>query len=228
MGSDEKKNKEYSVKDQIVRYSFYFAFVFLATTATITFIEAIRTDDPLVRHIMNLETCISIIAGYFYSIFIDKINHESSIDWSEFTLLRYSDWSITTPFMLLSLVLFLSSNTKIPVTIYIILIIWILNYLMLLFGFLGEVGYLDRQTSCLAGFVPFLLMLWLIYINYIEPQYNFANTILFFLYVIIWSMYGIVYLLEQEWKNFVMNILDLTAKGIVGIGMWMYFIQVIH
>jgi len=99
---------------------------------------------------------------------------------------------------------------------------------MLLFGFLGEVGYLDRQTSCLAGFVPFLLMLWLIYINYIEPQYNFANTILFFLYVIIWSMYGIVYLLEQEWKNFVMNILDLTAKGIVGIGMWMYFIQVIH
>ena len=53
--------------------SFYFTYVLLFTTGTITLIEAISTTNPAIRHIMNLETCISIIAGYFYSQFINKL-----------------------------------------------------------------------------------------------------------------------------------------------------------
>ena len=40
------------------------------TTATITFIEAISTKTPQIRHIMNLETVISVVAAYFYKQFI--------------------------------------------------------------------------------------------------------------------------------------------------------------
>jgi hypothetical protein len=84
-----------NIKEKSIHYTFYITFVFLTTTATITFIEAIRTNDHYVRHIMNLETCISIIAGFFYYIFISKmdesIKNNTPINWGEFTLLRYTD-----------------------------------------------------------------------------------------------------------------------------------------
>jgi hypothetical protein len=49
----------------LVKSSFYFTYIFLITTGTICFIEALRNPDPKIRHIMNLETCISVVAGYF-------------------------------------------------------------------------------------------------------------------------------------------------------------------
>ena len=54
--------------------SFYITYVFLLTTGAITFIEALRSPIPQIRHIMNLETCISIVASYFYGVFIEEIN----------------------------------------------------------------------------------------------------------------------------------------------------------
>lgn len=57
-----------------VKFSFSITYIFLLTTAIITFIEAMRTTNPMVRHVLNLETAISMIAGYFYSLFLDKIS----------------------------------------------------------------------------------------------------------------------------------------------------------
>ena len=73
---DEPKEKEEKRKNPTqyyVKYSFVITYILLLTTGTITFIEAMRTQVPAVRHIMNLETCISIVAGYFYSVFVQKI-----------------------------------------------------------------------------------------------------------------------------------------------------------
>ena len=64
----------------LVKNSFYFTYIFLITTGTICFIEALRNPDPRVRHIMNLETCISVVAGYFYALFVDKINKAENDD----------------------------------------------------------------------------------------------------------------------------------------------------
>jgi hypothetical protein len=58
----------------LVLNSFYMTYVFLLTTGVITFIEALRTPIPMVRHILNLETCISIVACYFYGLFISTVN----------------------------------------------------------------------------------------------------------------------------------------------------------
>ena len=57
----------------LVLSSFYLTYVFLLTTGVITFIEALRTPIPTVRHIMNVETCISVIACYFYGLFVVEI-----------------------------------------------------------------------------------------------------------------------------------------------------------
>ena len=62
------------MKYSLIHFSFMITYVILLTTATITFIEALRTQNPRIRHILNLETCISCVAGYFYGLFIVKIN----------------------------------------------------------------------------------------------------------------------------------------------------------
>ena len=53
----------------IVKNTFSITYTLLLTTAVITFIEAIRTPNSKIRHILNLETCISCVASYFYSVF---------------------------------------------------------------------------------------------------------------------------------------------------------------
>ena len=107
---------EYKKLDNQVKFSFMITYTLLLTTATITFIEAMRTTNPNVRHVLNLETCISLIAGYFYSLFIEKIakseQQMTNMDWSELSQIRYMDWAITTPFMLIALCLVLSTNIK--------------------------------------------------------------------------------------------------------------------
>ena len=214
-----------------IKFSFNITYILLITTATITFIEAIRTNNPIVRHILNLETCISIVAGYFYSIFTSKLadneRTNSPINWKEIVETRYIDWSITTPLMLLALCIVLSSEINLVVHLPIILFIVILNYAMLYAGYLGETQALDRVTANIAGFLPFFAMFGLIYWKYVAPKYNLANRVLFYLYFVIWSFYGIVYLFDEETKNITMNILDLFAKCLIGLGLWVYYVHII-
>jgi len=47
-------------------------------------------------------------------------------------------------------------------------------------------------------------------------------------YLIIWSMYGIVYMFNEEYKNIAMNYLDLTAKCLIGLGLWVYYTKIVR
>jgi bacteriorhodopsin len=214
-----------------ILFSFTLTYILLLTTATITIVEALRTNIPMVRHIMNLETCISIIAGYFYSLFIQKIQsydaEEKAIDWDELTQMRYIDWSITTPLMLLALCLALGQNSGIKLHIHIYAIIVVLNYMMLYTGFLGETKVWSRFFSSFMGFIPFTLMFYLIYYIFVKPNAMLSNNVLYFIYLVVWSLYGLVYLLGDVYKNIAFNLLDLIAKCFIGIGLWAYFAKII-
>lgn len=214
-----------------IKFSFNLTYILLLTTATITFIEAMRSQNPNVRHILNLETAISIIAGYFYSVFITKINSASDtnkkIDWKDFNKMRYIDWFITTPLMLLALCLVLSSEIDVKIRLPIILLIISLNYIMLYLGYLGEIGNMNKNISSILGFIAFAFMYFIIFYNYVLPKYKLSNYILFTFYLSIWSVYGIVYLLDEEKKNISFNILDLTAKCLVGLSLWVYYTKII-
>jgi bacteriorhodopsin len=215
-----------------VKFSFVVTYILLLTTATITFIEAMRTKYPHVRHILNLETCISVIAGYFYSVFvgqIDKYNEKGvAINWGDITQTRYIDWSITTPLMLLTLCLVLGTQTGVPVRFKTYMVIVGLNYLMLYFGYLGETKVVERWVADIAGFVAFFAMFGIIYVTYVLPKYFFSNYILYGIYLFVWSLYGLVYLFQEEYKNIAMNILDFIAKCFVGLGLWAYFTKIIQ
>jgi len=223
----DKKEKEIS---KSVYFSFYITYVLLLSTATITVIEAIRTQNPVIRHVLNLETCISIVAGYFYSMFVAKLdnykNENRQINWSEITQTRYIDWSITTPMMLLTLCIVLGNNIQKTVSFGIFLIIVLFNYLMLYIGYLGEQQQINRIYASIFGFIPFIGMFYLIFSRFVLPKYRLDNYILFTIYVFIWSLYGIVYLLPEESKNIAMNILDAIAKCFMGIGLWAYYTKI--
>lgn len=211
-----------------VPFSFYVTYVLLLTTATITFIEALRTKTPMVQHIMNLETCISLVGGYFYSVFQEKIKKMKEMKWKEITVLRYLDWAVTTPMMLLvlSLVLSFQSKTKIKLHWYVATVFF--NYVMLYSGYLGETGQLDRMIACIVGFVAFFITFGIIFMNYVLPKPSFDNTILFGMYLAIWSIYGIAYQFDELLKNNLMNYLDLTSKCLIGIGLWVYYVKIIR
>ena len=225
----EKENKE--ILSNGVKFSFTITYILLLTTATITFIEAMRTKNSLVRHILNLETCISIVAAYFYSVFITKLDESEKnkikLNWKNISETRYVDWSITTPMMLLTLCLVLSYNSKTTIHLSIMISILLLNYMMLILGYSGEMKYIDKTIANIIGFIPFFSMFFIIYLYYVKPRPTRVNYIIFGIYLTIWSIYGIVYMFDEMTKNIIINILDLTAKCLVGIGLWIYYTKTI-
>ena len=213
--------------EELVTNSFYVTYAFLMTTATITFIEAIRTKDMKIRNILNLETCISVVAAFFYSKFVTSIENDEEIDYEAINKTRYTDWAITTPIMLLVLVLALLYNNKsgaMSFTSY--LKILAMNYGMLGMGYLGEIGILSKVMGNLIGFGFFAGLYGYIYKTYVQTKYNFDNMILYGAFFILWALYGVTYFFDEVNKNISYNVLDLLSKCFVGIFFWAYYAKV--
>ena len=161
--------------------------------------------------------------------FMEKIKkaEEGNIDFKQINVTRYTDWAITTPIMLLVLCLVLGYNNKSTVKASFFLLILIVNYLMLVFGYLGEINYLNKRLAQLGGFIFFFLLYALIYFSFLHNNYKFDNSIIFWAFVVFWAIYGILYDLDEESKNIGFNILDLFSKCFVGIFFWAYLTGVI-
>lgn len=215
------------MKISLVKNSFYFTYIFLITTGTICFIEALRNPDPKIRHIMNLETCISVVAGYFYGLFVDKINkaekennHELPLE--EINDNRYTDWAISTPLMLLVLCLVLGLENKHIVNFWKFLFILLLNFLMLGSGYIGELGILSKTNANIIGFIFFTFMFGTIWNTYMKNKKTINSIIVYVLFVILWALYGVFYQTDTLTKIFGYNILDLLSKAFIGIFFWLY------
>lgn len=224
----------------LIKNSFYFTYIFLITTGTICFIEALRNPVAQIRHIMNLETCISVVAGYFYGVFVKEINtfeekqkeenKNSDTNNQKFELplekindMRYTDWVISTPLMLLVLCMVLGYENKITVTLLPFLLILLFNFLMLFFGYIGEIGKLTKTTANMLGFGAFFAMyatVWNVYMT--SKIKTYQSKIIYFLFLGLWSLYGVLYQTDKLTKVFGYNILDLFAKAFVGIFFWFY------
>lgn len=223
------------MKTSLVINSFYITYIFLITTSVITFIEALRSPIPQVRHILNLETCISVIASYFYGLFIAEINKKETkenfatqdsvdnIPLEKINNMRYSDWIITTPFMLLALSMLLGYENKIAVRFKSFIWVLISNLFMLGFGYAGEIGLLNRNLASFMGFLFLLLtfgIVWKLFMTCAKATYQ--SKLIFWLYLGLWSLYGVFYHTNEATKMIGYNMLDLTAKAFVGIFFWLY------
>ena len=133
----------------------------------------------LIKQLLTLELIVQFCEGMFYFWLVYNYAKVLNI-----TPKRYIDWVITTPTMLISLMIYLiylnkkaenkindldfftllkdNSNIFIPVVL--------LNWLMLFFGYLGEMRIIPVLLGVFLGFIPFLIYYYIIYVNYVTQN----------------------------------------------------------
>jgi hypothetical protein len=202
--------------------SFLVSYLVLLGYTSITLIEAIRTPIVNVRHIMNIETAVSIVASIVYGLFYEQVK-TGTYDLKSFTHYRYIDWVITTPMIILGLLLFYNQRlAAIPYETFGRIVL--LDWAMLLAGYMGEIGVIPRITGFLAGFAA-LFMVFYVMVIYAIPKGS--NLSAFYIFAFLWSMYGVAYMQDEATKNLMYNILDVNSKALFGIGLWAYFGKVL-
>jgi bacteriorhodopsin len=176
------------------------------------------------KQMLMLELIVQFVETFFYVYWLFNFNKILNI-----TPKRYFDWAFTTPTMLITLIFYLiflkyrDNNTSYKLNFfnvfnkefYTISIILLLNWLMLLFGYLVEINLLPVLLGVFLGFIPFMIYYYIIYKKYaILSNDGFK---IFFYFFIVWSLYGVAAILPYKIKNICYNILDLFSKNFFGI-----------
>lgn len=222
---------KYFSNNMDTKYIFYVTLVISIIVQIITGIielAAIFVKIPtiylIIRQLLILELLVQFFEGTFYFWLAYNFTEVLNI-----TPKRYIDWSITTPTMLITLMVYLiylnkrvenktnnldffsilKDNTSIFIPVV------FLNWLMLLFGYLGEMKIIPVFLGVLLGFIPFLIYYYIIYVNYVTQ--NESGYLLFWYFFFFWSLYGFVAILPYYLKNSCYNILDLFAKNFFGL-----------
>jgi hypothetical protein len=189
------------------------------------FTYKLNKEDEILKGVLGIETFVQIIEAVFYIWVILALKRKENL-----TRRRYIDWMITTPIMLISTIIYMDylsykqnkqSTTELNITNYFkenkkkIAIIVILNALMLLFGYLGEIGMLDKSISIPIGFIFFFAVFHYIYQNF-AIQTNEGKLLFYFMFFI-WALYGIADMMNFNTKNVMYNMLDVVAKNFYGL-----------
>jgi len=184
--------------------------------------------DPayvIVKQLLLLEVFVQLIQGSFYVWLVCNYKEIHNV-----TPKRYADWVLTTPMMLISLIVYLiylkhsekgldtsklelfklitENSTTISYVVY-------LDWLMLIFGYLGETKIINTTMGVILGFIPFLMYFYMIYANYVRQTTTGWKLCLYFFFF--WSLYGVAALLPYYLKNTFYNILDLFSKNFFGL-----------
>jgi len=178
----------------------------------------------ILKQVLILEFIVQIIEFSFYLWMVYNFDKLVNI-----TPYRYWDWALTTPTMLISLciyllylknleekkvieenliqILFENASILVPVII--------LNFFMLIFGYLGETKVISFKLATIFGFIPFLLYFFIIFENL--AKFSEYGKRIFFIFSFIWALYGVANLLSYKNKNSLYNILDLFSKNFFGL-----------
>jgi bacteriorhodopsin len=187
----------------------------------------LEPKDEVLRQVLGLELIVQAIEFIFYLGFASTLNLNS------LTQARYYDWFLSTPIMLftislyffyvnfieehddktIGLVDFAKNNSK-QIFGFVLL-----NFLMLLFGFLGERGIMNKMLAFVLGTGALVGSFGIIYENY--AKYSEKTRNIFWIMFGLWSLYGIAFLMPQVAKNLGYTTLDIFAKNFFGL--FLYF-----
>jgi hypothetical protein len=187
--------------------------------------------DFALKQILGLETLVQIVELLFYTWYRGELV-EKLYDVTQF---RYYDWFVTTPTMLFSTASYygyLDSKER-PTTqpfdlgtffqtnANSIFVMFFFNALMLLFGYLQEIGCMSTVWSSLLGYAALLGSFGILYrfVAKVPNQQGLYNLMFG-----TWSLYGVAAVLPPREKNISYNVLDIFAKNFYG----MYLSYVIY
>jgi bacteriorhodopsin len=188
----------------------------------------------LIKQLLGLELAVQAVEGAFYVWLYKNIATVKNI-----TPKRYADWALTTPTMLITLVAYiiylnsqqtgqgqddspsLSLGQLLRENAAPLAQIVGLNWLMLLFGYLGEVNAIPLVAGVALGFLPFIAYFYIIYERFIrttgEVNVNPTSVKIYVYFLVFWSLYGVVAVLPYTIKNTIYNIIDLFSKNFFGL-----------
>jgi len=185
----------------------------------------------VIREILILETIVQIVELFFYFFFLRSM---ATTALQQMAATRYFDWVITTPTMLLTTIIFfkyqehiedLSKKEKLTFLGFVkenkknIFLIFVSNFLMLAFGYLGEIQAIRMDVSLVLGFFFFAYTFYIIYSKY---AINSKKSLKMFYFIFfIWGLYGVAATFSPINKNHSFNALDIFAKNFFGI--YLYF-----
>lgn len=220
----------------LLEVSFYSSYFFLAGTSALTAFEVFSQFPPShlpLKYILAIETTVNIIASFAYSHLVELVKNPNP-NFTNITIFRYLDWVVTTPLLLISFTLYLqylknktetpeqlesfANQNNVEINYTRLFVIVGLNVAMLIFGFMGETGRINHLLGCILGFIPFFAMFYLIW-NWYGVWGK--NNMIYIIFLVVWSLYGVVYFLPSIPKNISYNLLDIIAK--VGFGLLIWF-----
>jgi len=189
----------------------------------------------ILNEILALETLVQVVELFFYIYFLRALAVKYV---HKMASIRYFDWAITTPTMLLTTIIYfkyeeyLENNEEkalrfvdfLQDNVQNIIIIVVCNFLMLLFGYLGEIGLIDMTSSIVLGFAFFAYSFYVIYRNYAIKSKRSLN--LFYFILSVWSLYGVAAIFSPHHKNNTFNILDIFAKNFFGLYLYYKALEV--
>lgn len=215
--------------------TFFTSYIALAGTTVITFLGALGNNfdknTKTLKYSLISETCVNVIAGLTYS-YIMKLLESGDLSLNKVTPIRYIDWFLTTPLLILSFVLYANHYdnkvrreedpnyvNKAPNYKGLAYVIP-LNIMMLLFGYLGETGKISSKYGLIWGFVAYVGLFIGIYEEYVKNNKSANIKGVYWIFAFIWALYGVAYMLDTKWKNITYNFLDIIAKAGFGILIW--------
>jgi len=207
----------------LLKYTAYIS-LFVQFITTLIDVWGLKLPIPesanIFRQLLIIELIVQVIEFVFYIWMTFNIENKENI-----TIYRYFDWFITTPSMLITLMAYLDSSEDITSVfqfiqryLLVVVSVLVLNWIMLGFGLIGELGWIEEKKAVMLGFIPFVLYYFIIFKTFIENK-NISkdqrNVYIYF--VFIWSLYGVAALMSYQIKNAMYNILDLFAKNFFGL-----------
>lgn len=196
------------VSSIVLNKSFEVGMIMMMASTVLTTLRGLDNINDASKLKLQLSTAVTFIAACHYYLMIAAPHKVISY--------RYLDWVFTTPLLLIDLCLTVGITNKKLITKLVIY-----NMTMLAIGFLGEIGIVSKPIACIGGFVPLALVFYEISNNMSTSD---ANKRLLWVFIAVWSMYGILYMLDNaNMRNFSYNILDIIAKA--GFGAYIYYLS---
>lgn len=175
--------------------------------------------------ILFLTSCIFLAsAGYFHNRMDSEFNTKTkgilftaSVIYSFMGLLfatnpdvvirvwRYMDWFITVPLLITELYLFLDEKIKKQKDLILAIIF---SLIMLGFGLLGELKYIDKLLANILGSIAGVGIFYIFFKKIKKEHFKFLRGI-----AILWLFYPIVYMVQDSLLTILLfSIVDLSAK----------------
>ena len=181
--------------------------------------------DIILQQCLILEEIVQVVEFIFYIYF--SLFYKQNVELVDIAKYRYYDWFLTTPTMILSTIAFFEYNNTIDSTVIlniysfiekyidIIFKILIVNFLMLLSGYLKENSIINVITTFVIGFIFFGWLFYIIWNRF--ARFSKKNYLVYFFMLSVWSLYGFAIIFNKNIKNSIYNILDIFSKNFYNV-----------